>query len=194
MRVCFVSSYPPNHARLSEYANNLVAALAERSTIEELYVLADKSQSKNNGLTNNPKVKVLRVWKPNSALSVFHITGYIVKIRPDIVHFNVAFQSFGTNNVSNLAGLSLILISRLFGFRVLTGIHTLAEGTDLKKILRRTIFGKQDRHPCRHKNGSFFSNRRSISPLLRQKAYTTLQTSMRYLHPSWNANGDHGKS
>jgi len=134
MRVCFVSSYPPNHARLSEYANNLVAAFAERSTIEELYVLADKSQSKNNGLTNNPKVKVLRVWKPNSALSVFHITGYIVKIRPDVVHFNVAFQSFGTNKVSNLAGLSLILISRLFGFRVLTGIHTLAEGTDLKKF------------------------------------------------------------
>ena len=40
----------------------------------------------------------------------------------------------GTNKLTNLAGLSLILISRLLGFKVLTGIHTLSEGRDLKKF------------------------------------------------------------
>jgi glycosyltransferase involved in cell wall biosynthesis len=134
VRVCFVSSYPPNHARLSEYANNFIAELTKRPTIKELYVLADKSQSKNNGLTHNPKVKVLRVWKPDDIRSVLHIIRYIAKLRPDVVHFNVSFQSFGTSKLANVAGLSLIPMSRLLGFKVLTGIHTLAEGTDLKKF------------------------------------------------------------
>ena len=134
MRVAFISSYPPNHARLSEYANNLIAALAEKPAIDTLYLLVDKSQSKENGLTHNPKVKVMRVWRPDNFLSVLHIMGYIIKLRPDVVHFNVAFQSFGQHKVTNLAGLSLILTSRLLGFKVLAGIHTLAEGADLEKF------------------------------------------------------------
>jgi glycosyltransferase involved in cell wall biosynthesis len=134
VRVCFISSYPPNHARLSEYANNLVAELAERPAIDELYLLADTSGTRKNGLTHNPKVKVMRVWKPDNFPSVLHILSYIAKLRPDVVHFNVAFQSFGTNKLTNVAGLSLILLSRLLGFKVLAGIHTLAEGTDLKKF------------------------------------------------------------
>jgi glycosyltransferase involved in cell wall biosynthesis len=134
VRICLVSSYPPNRARLSEYAQNLVAALASRPAIDTLYLLVDKSSRPESALPKDPKVKVLRVWKPDNFLSVLSVMRYILKLRPDIVHFNVSFQSFGKNKLTNFTGLSLILLSRLFGFRVIAGVHTLGEMTDLEKF------------------------------------------------------------
>ena len=134
MRVCFVSSYPPNRARLSEYAQNLVAALASRPAIDTLYLLVDKSARSGDVLPENPKVKVLRVWKADNLLSVLSVMYYILKLRPDVVHFNVSFQSFGKNKLTNVTGLSLILLCRLLGFRVLAGVHTLGEKADLEKF------------------------------------------------------------
>jgi len=134
VRVCFVSSYPPNHARLSEYANSLVAALAERPSVDALYLLADKSNLPQKVTTQNPKVQVHRVWKPDHFLSVLTIIKHIIQLKPDVVHFNVAFQSFGKSKVTNVTGLSLILISRLLGFKVLAAIHTMAEKSDLEKF------------------------------------------------------------
>ena len=134
LRVCFVSSYPPNHARLSEYAQNLVAALAGRPAIDTLYLLVDKSDRSEDVLPEDPKVRVLRVWKADNLLSVLGIMRYILKLRPDVVHFNVSFQSFGKNKLTNVTGLSLILLCRLLGFRVLAGVHTLGEKADLGKF------------------------------------------------------------
>jgi hypothetical protein len=62
MRVCFVSSYPPNRARLSEYAENLVTELAKRSSIEKIYVIADKASSTETYSPKNPKIEVIRAW------------------------------------------------------------------------------------------------------------------------------------
>jgi glycosyltransferase involved in cell wall biosynthesis len=59
---------------------------------------------------------------------------YIIKLKPNVVHFNVSFQSFGQSKITNLSGLSLILLSRLFGFKVLAGVHTFADMADLEKF------------------------------------------------------------
>ena len=134
MRVCFVSSYPPNHARLSEYAQNLVTVLAGRPAIDALYLLVDKTTLSAKVLPEDPKVKVLRVWKADNLPSVLSLMYYILKLRPDVVHFNVSFQSFGKNKLTNVTGLSLILLSRLLGFRVLAAVHTLGEKADLEKF------------------------------------------------------------
>lgn len=134
IRVCFITSYPPNHAHLSEYGQNLVAALASKQEIDTLYLLADKSTSNEKMPPNNSKVKVFRVWESDNLFSVFSIMFYILRLRPDVVHFNVSFQSFGKNKLVNVTGLSLILLCRLLRFRVLAGVHTLAEMTDLEKF------------------------------------------------------------
>jgi len=140
LRVCFVSSYPPNHARLSEYAQNLVNALTGRPAIDTLYLLVDKSARSEEVLPQDPKVKILRVWKADNLLSVLSVMFYILKLRPDVVHFNVSFQSFGKNKLTNVAGLSLILLCRLLGFRVLAGVHTLGEKADLQKFHQKDSF------------------------------------------------------
>lgn len=82
----------------------------------------------------NSKVELLRVWQVDNSFSILSIMLHILRLRPDVVHFNIAFRSFGKNKLSNVAGLSLVLISRLLGFRVLAGVHTIAENVDLKKV------------------------------------------------------------
>ena len=134
LRVCFVSSYPPNRARLSEYAQALVTALVAGQAIDSLYLLVDHTSFPESELSTNPKVKVFRVWRADSILSVLGVMRYIFKLRPDVVHFNVLFRSFGKSKLTNLAGLSLIILCRHLGFRVLAGVHTLGDMTDLSKF------------------------------------------------------------
>jgi cellulose synthase/poly-beta-1,6-N-acetylglucosamine synthase-like glycosyltransferase/glycosyltransferase involved in cell wall biosynthesis len=143
LRVCFISSYPPNRARLSEYAQSLVNELANRPAIGEIYILADKSANLTEILTENPKVKVLRIWKPDNYLSILSLILCILKLKPNIVHFNVHFQSFGKSRLANFTGLSLIFFSRLLGFKVLAEVHNLGEKVDLEKVkLKPSVLNK----------------------------------------------------
>ena len=57
LQICFISSHPPNHARMSEYAKNLVGELANKSSIDRMNVLTDQITNSNGGLPENPKVR-----------------------------------------------------------------------------------------------------------------------------------------
>jgi glycosyltransferase involved in cell wall biosynthesis len=143
LRVCFVSSYPPNRARLSEYAENLVKALCSRDAIDELYLLVDKSSYPTEDTSENPKIKIHRIWQANSLCSILKVMKFIFKLKPDVVHFNVSFQSFGNSKLTNLSGLSLILLCRLFGFKVIAAVHTFADMADLEKFnIKPTVINK----------------------------------------------------
>jgi glycosyltransferase involved in cell wall biosynthesis len=143
LRVCFISSYPPNRARLSEYAQSLVTALSSEDSIESLDLLVDKTDFQNHIPLASSKVKLYRVWKADSPLSILNLMLHIVKRKPDVVHFNISFQSFGSSKFTNFFGLSLIFLSKVFGFRVLAAVHTLADPADLPKYqLKPTIVNK----------------------------------------------------
>ena len=77
LRICFISAYPPNHARLSEYAQNLVTELVNKPIIEKLYVLADKSYRPELSTCVNSKIEVLRV----AELTIFSILSVIFIIK-----------------------------------------------------------------------------------------------------------------
>ncbi len=133
MRVCFVSSYPPNRARLSEYAENLVEELAKRPSIETVYVLADETGS-NEKIDNNPKIQVIRAWNPDDPFSIVKILFSARRLHPDVLHFNMHFQSFGKNRLVNFSGFSLVLLSRMFGLKTVVLLHNLGEKVDLTKV------------------------------------------------------------
>ena len=82
--VCFITSYPPNRARLSEYAYNLLSKLADLPTISKVYVLADKTE----GLRKNQsdKIEIKSVWSHDNPISIIKILLEILKIKPDLVH------------------------------------------------------------------------------------------------------------
>ena len=144
LKVCFISSYPPNRARLSEYAQSLVNELANRPAIDKMYLLVDKNTtSDEEKLKDDPKVKVLRVWKADNFLSILSIMRHIIKLRPHVVHFNVHFQSYGKSRLANFTGLSLVFLSRLLGFKVIAEVHNLGEKVDLEKVqLKPSLLNK----------------------------------------------------
>ena len=135
MRICFISSYPPNHARLSEYAKNLVKELANRPAIDMIYMLVDTINGSKDKLREGPKVEVLRVWTADRPFSILGIVLQILKLNPDVVHFNVHFQSYGRSRLANFVGLSLVFLCRLVGLRVVVLAHNLGEKVDLKKVM-----------------------------------------------------------
>lgn len=139
MKVCFVSSYPPNRARLSEYAESLVAELANRPDIEKVYVLADKAGN-TDAVSRNPKIEVIRAWSADKPLSIFRILYYAKKLKPDILHFNVHFQSYGKKRLANFAGFLLVPLSRLLGLKTVVLLHNLGEKVDLRKVNMKPTF------------------------------------------------------
>ena len=133
MKVCFVSSYPPNRARLSEYAKNLVSELAKKKGIS-VKVLADRAQGRANRESTGEGTEIERIWVPRNPASILGTLFHIVKTDSDVVHFNVHFQSFGTDRLSNFVGLALIPLSRLLGMRTLVTIHNLGEKVNLSEV------------------------------------------------------------
>jgi glycosyltransferase involved in cell wall biosynthesis len=66
-----------------------------------------------------------------------------LKLKPNVVHFNVHFQSFGKSRLANFTGLSLIFFCRLLGFKVLAEVHNLGEKVDLEKVkLKPSVLNK----------------------------------------------------
>jgi glycosyltransferase involved in cell wall biosynthesis len=134
LRICFISSYPPNRARLSEYAKSLLKELANRPAIDKIYVLVDTIDGSKNRLMENSKVEVLRVWKADNPFSILSIILQILKLKPDVVHFNVHFQSYGRKRLANFIGLSLVFLCRLLGLRVVASVHNFGEKVNLEKV------------------------------------------------------------
>ena len=129
--VCFVTSYPPNRARLSEYAENVLQEISKMSSIEKIYVIADESPSPRDDPKG--KIEIRPVWKHDDPLSILRVLKEILKIKPDIVHYNVHFQSFGRTRIANFIGLSLPFLTKLIGRRSMVTIHNLGEKVDLPK-------------------------------------------------------------
>jgi glycosyltransferase involved in cell wall biosynthesis len=57
-----------------------------------------------------------------------------LKLKPDVVHFNVHFQSYGRKRLANFAGLSLVFLCRLLGLKVMASVHNFGEKVDLEKV------------------------------------------------------------
>ena len=134
MRICIVSSYPPSRARLSEHTYSLLKELRKRRSIREIHIIADRTGGPRNRVREDPKVEVLRVWRPDNPLTILGIIPTILRLRPDLVHFNIHFQSFGRRRITNLIGLLLPPICSLLGLRVLVTTHNLGELVDLEKV------------------------------------------------------------
>ena len=129
--LCFITSYPPNRARLSEYAYNLLSKLAKLPTISKIYVLADKALGPRTN--SSGKIEIRSVWSHDNPISILKILFEVLKVKPDLVHYNVHFQSFGRTRIANFVGLSLPFFTRLLGRKVIVTIHNFGEKVDLEK-------------------------------------------------------------
>jgi glycosyltransferase involved in cell wall biosynthesis len=117
-----------------------VDAIADRPAVDKLYVLADKAIGHERELTGNSKIEVLRLWKPDSPVSIVFLLWHLLRLKPDITHFNVHFQSYGKTRLANFAGFLLVPLSKIFGLKTLVLLHNLADKVDLQKVRLKPSF------------------------------------------------------
>jgi glycosyltransferase involved in cell wall biosynthesis len=137
LRLCFVSSFPPNRGYLAEYAYYLVKHLSEKEDIE-IIVLADKFQQseriEEGKVKYLEKVTCVRCWERNKSISLFNIIANLWKFKPDIVHFNCGIMSWGKSRIVNFVGILIPLITKLLGYHILVTLHNIGETIDPQKL------------------------------------------------------------
>ncbi len=128
MRVCLVTSFPPSQGGLSEYGLHIAQEL-QRNPFIRLTVLADRISASEPELAG---YSVRRCWSFNDFASSLHILNAILKLKPDVVWFNLLFSTFGRNPLVAFAGLLTPLLSRLTGRYTHVTLHHLMDTVDLK--------------------------------------------------------------
>jgi len=128
--------------RLSEYAYSLVNDLQKLPSIEHIDVITDileETEVKNL----NEKVTVHKTWKSDSPLSMISVLLKIMKLKPDIVHFNIHMAVFGRSRIANFAGLSLPFLCRVMGFKTVATLHNIVDKIDVRKTGYKNSFINQ---------------------------------------------------
>ncbi len=128
MKVCLVTSFPPSQGGLSEYGLHIAQEL-QRNPFIRLTVLADRISAAEPELED---YSVQRCWSFNDPTSSLHILNAILKLKPDVVWFNLLFSTFGRNPLVAFAGLLTPLLSRLTGCYTHVTLHHLMDTVDLK--------------------------------------------------------------
>jgi len=133
LRICFVTSHPPSRGRLSEYGVRVLRELEKSPRIERIFVLSD-SEPDAAGPRYGPRVEVTRAWRPDNVASILKIMLKVLLLRPDLVHFNAHFQSYGRTKLANFVGLSLPFVCKIFGVPSVISIHNLGDKVNLKAV------------------------------------------------------------
>jgi glycosyltransferase involved in cell wall biosynthesis len=81
----------------------------------------------------NDKVTSHKMWKSDHPLSLLTIPFKLLKLKPDVVHFNVHMAVFGQSRISNFVGLVLPCISKVMGFKTIVTLHNTVDQIDVEK-------------------------------------------------------------
>jgi len=99
--------------------------------VERIYVLANASQSRDRRIGD--KLVVKHLWKVDDLIGPLKVFFTILKLRPDVVHFNVHLASFGRGRVVNLVWPLLIPLLALFKVKTVVSLHNLHERISIEE-------------------------------------------------------------
>jgi glycosyltransferase involved in cell wall biosynthesis len=128
MKICLVSTFPPSQGGLSEYGLHIAEEL-RRNPFLSLTILADKIPQPQLELEG---FSVQRCWSFDDPTSAARLLGVLVKLKPDVVWFNLLFSTFGRNPLNAFLGLLTPLLARLSGRYTHVTLHHLMDTVDLK--------------------------------------------------------------
>jgi glycosyltransferase involved in cell wall biosynthesis len=138
-KVSFISSYPPFRGKLSEYAFSLIEELQNKPDISHIDILTE-TPGKVSSHKINSKVTTHNMWKSDHPLSLVAVPFKLLKLRPDIVHFNVHMAVFGQSRISNFIGLTLPFICKMMGFKTVVTLHNTVDKIDVEKTGYKNSF------------------------------------------------------
>ena len=136
MRICVVTSYPPEKGNLAEFGYYLVNELAKKKKVKEVIVLANGKDSDRGFETNGRgKIKVVRCWKTNSLFLTFGIIKNIKKYKPDLVLFNCHVTTWGGDIIVNFFGTMLpTVVKKGLGLKTVVSLHAIVESLNLESV------------------------------------------------------------
>lgn len=136
-RIALVSAFPPGRLTLNEYGLHLAKALAARTDVSEVVVLADRLDRPEAELDLGPKIRVRRVWSFNSALNSARIAAALKAEKVEGAIFNLHMASFGDREVPAGLGLLAPMAARLVGVPSGVIAHNLISCVDLEQTQLR---------------------------------------------------------
>ena len=129
-QMAFVSAYPPDKGRLSEYSHALLGAISERGV--RILVGSDSPAGAEGG------IEVEELWKPDDLPSMPKILRFAARSRARVVVFNTSFTVYGRSRLINFLGfVNLFLATQLgkvMGFRTVAIIHNFPEASDTSRF------------------------------------------------------------
>jgi glycosyltransferase involved in cell wall biosynthesis len=143
MRICLVATFPPSGRQLNEYAFHIAREL-QRDPGVDLTILADELTDYEFATDENgnplkatqqselPGFNVIRCWKFGSLTTPVRLLKTILRLKPDVVWYNLVFSSFATpeNPIAAFAGLSTPALTRAAGFYTHVTLHHIIEHVD----------------------------------------------------------------
>jgi len=131
MKIAIVSTLPPVNTSLSEYGKFLVEGILGISDDTEIHVLADIDKAQQKPEIQQEHLSVDRCWRFNDWKTPYKLARQLLKIRPDVIVFNLQFASFGNAKVPAMLGLLTPTLMRKLGFKVITILHNLPDAMAL---------------------------------------------------------------
>lgn len=129
-QLAFISAYPPDRGRLSEYAHALLGALSARGV--KVRVGSDSAPD------GTEDVEVEKLWKPDDVPSVFRILAFVARSRARVVVFNTSFAVYGKSRVINFLGFVGVFLAaqlgRVMGFKTVAILHNIPEASDASRF------------------------------------------------------------
>ena len=126
--ILWISAYPPDRGRLSEYAEALLSELVLLLR-SKILVLSDRKLTKP-GLY----VEVKPVWRPDRLSSILRLWVEIIRSKSKVVHFNIHLAVFGRSRIVNFLGLMSVAVARLSMKKVIVTLHNIPEGIKLDVV------------------------------------------------------------
>jgi glycosyltransferase involved in cell wall biosynthesis len=143
MKICLVATFPPSGRQLNEYAFH-VARQLQCSPDVELTILADEltdyefatnrngDSQKANQMSELPGFNVIRCWRFGSLATPVRLLKTILRLKPDVVWYNLVFSSFASpeSPAAAFAGLFAPALTRAAGFFTHITLHHIIEHVD----------------------------------------------------------------
>jgi len=136
-RIALVSAFPPGRQTLNEYGFHLARAIADRSDVAEVVVIADRLPAPLAELDLGPKIRVRRTWSFNALTSTARILSALRAEKVDAAVFNLQMASFGDRELPAALGLLAPMAARLLGIPSGVIAHNLILGVDLEQTTLR---------------------------------------------------------
>ena len=129
-RIGFISAFPPGRNSLNEFGFHFVKHLAENEDVDEVVLLADKTDAGPPLAMENVTPEVC--WEFNRLTNVVSLVQAVRRTKPDAVLLNLQFATFGDTKIAGGLGLLTPLLLRLMNVPTGVILHNLVDNVDMQ--------------------------------------------------------------